>query len=154
MDITVNTIISAVKRHLSAIGKRLYSKEGKNLFSDVTLSSAEDTQLLTQYINASAQNVEAVLKQFVTSSTYGATISMTITNTRGDSDFEARAKDLVESYVTLNTVGEYLSMLHPDISQKYGQDARQRLEALVTYVIYKNPPTSNDSVLASTASVL
>lgn len=143
MTITISTVISAIKRHLSIIGKRLYNKDGKNMFSDITLSSAEDTQILTQYINASAQDIEAVLKQFITASTYGATtISMTITNTRGDSDFETRVKDLADSYITLNSVGEYLSMVHPDLAQKYQRDAQQRLEMLIAYVFYKKPPTT------------
>jgi hypothetical protein len=141
MTLTVSTIISAIKRHLSIIGKRLYNKDGKNMFSDITLSSAEDTQILTQYILAAAQDVEAVLKQLITASTYGETISMTIQNTRGDSDFETRTKDFVESYVTLTAVGEYLSMMHPDIAQKYQRDAQQRLEMLIAYVFYKKPPT-------------
>lgn len=140
MTLTITTIIAAIKRHLSIIGKRLYSKEGKNMFSDITLSSAEDTQILTQYINASAQDIEAALKQFITASTYSTTIRMTIANTRGDADFDARVQDLSESYVTLNSVGEYLSMVHPDIAQKYQRDARQRLESLIAYVFYKKPP--------------
>jgi len=65
---------------------------------------------------------------------------MTIANTRGDADFDARVQDLSESYVTLNSVGEYLSMVHPDIAQKYQRDARQRLESLIAYVFYKKPP--------------
>ena len=112
------------------------------MFSDITLSSAEDTQILTQYINASAQDIEAVLKQFITASTYGTTIDMTITNTRGDSDFGTRVQSLSESYVTLNSVGEYLSMVHPDLAQKYQRDAQQRLEMLIAYVFYKKPPTT------------
>ena len=145
MNFTVSTIISAIKRHLSIIGKRLYTKEGKNLFSDVTLSSAEDTQILTQYINASAQDVEAALKQFISASSYSTTISITIQNTRGDSDFETRTQALAESFITLNSVGEYLSMMHPDIAQKYHADARQRMDALVSYVFYKRPPTASSS---------
>jgi len=154
MTITVATVISAIKRHLSIIGKRLYSKDGKNMFSDITLSSAEETQILTQYINASAQDVEAVLKQFITASTYSAsTISMTIANTRGDSDFEARSQSLGESYITLNSVGEYLSMMHPDLAAKYQRDARQRIESLVEYVFYKKPPTATASQTSGTATV-
>lgn len=145
MTITVSSVISAIKRHLSIIGKRLYTKEGKNLFSDITLSSAEDTQILTQYINASAQDVEAALKQLITASTYGPTISMTITNTRGDDDFQTRVQDMIESYVRLNTIGEYLSMVHPELAQKYHADAQQRIEALMMYVIYKKPPTASDA---------
>lgn len=153
MTITINTVISAIKRHLSIIGKRLYNKDGKNMFSDITLSSAEDTQILTQYINSSAQDIEAVLKQFITASTYGATISMTITNTRGDSDFQTRVQALSESYVTLNSVGEYLSMVHPDIAKKYQSDAQQKIEALVAYVFYKKTPTATADPLAATSSV-
>ena len=145
ITITVSNVISAIKRHLAIIGKRLYSKEGKNLFSDITLSSAEDTNILTQYINTSAQDVEAALKQFVTSSTYGATISMTIDNTRGDADFQTRVQDLIESYVRLNSIGEYLAMVHPDLAQKYYADARQRMESLMMYVIYKKAPTPSQS---------
>lgn len=154
MTFTVSILILAIKRHLSIIGKRLYSKEGKNMFSDITLSSAEDTQILTQYINASAQDIESVLKQFITASAYGATISMTITNTRGDSDFETRTKDLAESYITLNSVGEYLSMVHPDLAEKYYADARQRMQSLVAYVFYKNAPTSSGSSYNSINGVI
>ena len=112
------------------------------MFSDITLSSAEDTQILTQYINASAQDIEATLKQFITASTYSSvSIDMTIQNTRGDSDFETRTQALAESYITLNSVGEYLSMVHPDIAQKYYRDAQQRIESLIAYVFYKKPPT-------------
>jgi hypothetical protein len=143
MTITIATVISAIKRHLSIIGKRLYTKDGKNMFSDITLSSAEDTPILTQYINASVQNVEAMLKQFITASSYSASaINVTITNTRGDSDFQNRVADLIDSYVRLNSIGEYLSMVHPDLAKKYQDDALQRMEALVEYVVYKKPPTA------------
>jgi len=142
MTLTIATLISAIKRHLSIIGKRLYSKDGKNMFSDITLSSAEDTEILTQYINTSAQDIEAMLKQLVTGSSYSSSsISITIQNTRGDTDFATRTQDLAQSFIVLNSVGEYLSMLHPDFAQKYQRDARQRMESLIEYVFYKKPPT-------------
>ena len=142
MTLTIATIISAVKRHLSIIGKRLYTKDGKNMFSDVTLSSAEDKEILTQYINGAAQDVEGMLKQLITTSTYNSTtISMSIQNTRGDADFETRVQAMAESYVTLTAVGKYLSMMHPDMGQKYQNDAHQRMDMLVAYVFYKKPPT-------------
>jgi hypothetical protein len=142
ISFTIDSVIADVKRHLSIIGKRLYTKEGKNLFSDITLSSAEDRQILTQYITASAQDVEAMLNKFISSSTYDTSVTMDIENTRGDADFSTRAKDFIVSFVTLSTVGEYLSMAHPDIAQKYQADARQRMEALIGYVIYKTAPAS------------
>ena len=145
MTLTIATLISAIKRHLSIIGKRLYSKDGKNQFSDITLSSAEDTQILTQYIESSYNDVEALLNQFIfpsNSTPESGKINFDITNTRGDSDFETRSKDMIEAYIVLNSVGEYLSMMHPDIAQKYHADARQRMEMLIAYVFYKKPPTT------------
>lgn len=138
ITITKSNIVSAVKQHLSSIGKRLYDKEGKNMFSNITLSSAEDS-LLNQYIESSVQDVEAVLKQFISASSYSTSITLTISNTRGDSDFETRTTDLIKSYATLNSVAEYLSMFHPDIASKYQRDAQQRMEMLVAYVFYKKP---------------
>ena len=152
---------SAIKRHLSIIGKRLYTKEGKNLFSDVTLSSAEESKILAQYICSSAQDIEAVLKQFIRQSAYYIEVTspavpeirMTIENTRGDTDFDQRVHDLAVSYITLNSAAEYLSMVHPDLAQKYQRDARQKIESLVSYVFYKKAPTTSGDPLAATASV-
>ncbi len=143
MNFTISTLTSNIKRHLSAIGKRLYTKEGKNLFSDITLSSAEDTSLLSQYINSSAQDIEGNLKQFITSSSYSSSvISITITNTRGDGDFDARAQAISESFITLNAVACYLSMLHPDLAAKYHEDAGRKMDSLIQYVTFKKPPTA------------
>lgn len=144
MTLTISTLIAAIKRHLAIIGKRLYTKDGKNMFSDITLSSAE-IELLNGYVNTSAQDIEAALKPLITSSAYnGSAVVITIQNTRGDTDFETRTQALAESYITLNSVGEYLSMVHPDLAQKYHADARQRMEALMLYVFYKNPPDTPD----------
>ena len=154
ITLTIASVISAIKRHLSIIGKRLYSKDGKNMFSDIMLSSAEDTQILTQYINASAQDIEAVLKQVITASSYNSTtITITVTNNRGDTDFSTRIDDLSESYIVLNTTGEYLAMVHPDLAQKYQRDARQRIESLVEYVLYKNPFEESTDIAQPSASV-
>lgn len=151
MILTIANVISDIKRHLSIIGKRLYTKEGKNLFSDITLSSAEETNILKQYINISAQEIEAMLKQFITSSTYtDDDITVTVANTRGDDDFEQRTQALSESFVTLNTIGEYLSMLHPELAQKYMSDARRKMESLITYVFYKEPPVKQASGISFT----
>lgn len=142
INISESTVIGKIKRHLSAIGKRLYNKDGKNLFSDITLSSVE-TELLSQYIQTSAHDIEGVLKQFITSSTVASTITIEIQNTRGDTDFANRVTDMIGMYLVLTSVGEYLSMTHPDIAQKYQRDAQQRMEMLIAYVFYKKPPTNS-----------
>lgn len=152
IQISEATVISKIKRHLSAIGKRLYNKEGKNMFSDITLSSAE-TELLSQYIQTSAHDIEGVLKQFINASTIASTITFEIENTRGDTDFAARVTDMVSMYLILSSAGEYLAMTHPDIAQKYQRDAQQRIESLVSFVFYKQPPTATADITAATAKV-
>lgn len=138
-----NTLMPDIKRHLSIIGKRLYTKEGKNLFSDITLSSAEDYQIIQQYVYAAAQDVEAICRPLVSSFTLsGDDVVIVLANSRGASDFESRTTELVKSFIELYTVGEYLAMVHPDIAQKYHADARQRMESLVEYVFFKTPPTA------------
>ena len=140
MTIDINAHISAIKKHLSIIGKRLYGKDGKNLFSDITLSSAEERNILSQYILSSYQDIEGVLKQFITASTENnGVITANITNTRGDTDFDNRVQRLAETYIIYNSVAEYLAMLHPELAQKYQRDAQQRIEMLVAYVFYKKP---------------
>lgn len=141
IQISGQTLKSSIKRHLSTIGKRLYSKDGKNMFSDITLSSAEEGEILSQYIKTSAHDIESVLKQLITQSTVASDITISIENKRGDADFNTRVTDMIAMYIVLNSVGEYLSMMHPDIAQKYHRDAQQRIESLVAYVFYKKPPT-------------
>ena len=153
MTITYSEIVTYVKRQLSIIGKRLYTKDGKNMFSDITLSSAE-VDTLNLLIKSSAHDVEAVLKQFITSTTENTgTFMMNITNTRGDNDFQTRAENMAKDYAQYNTLAEYLSMTHPDIAAKYQRDAQQRMESLVEYVFYKKPPTSTANPLSATSSV-
>lgn len=140
MTITFSSVKSAVKRHLSIIGKRMYTKEGQNMFSNITTSTAEDP-IFDQYISAAAEGIEAMLRQLVTSfSLTSSQFSITIANTRGSSDFDTRCNELVTSYVTLFTVGEYLSMTHPDLAEKYRQNAAGAMHSLLTYAFFKNPP--------------
>lgn len=142
MTITFSTLKSAIKRHLSVIGKRLYTKEGRNMFSDITVSTAEDP-IFEQYISAAAQNVESLLRELVTSfSVASSQVSLTLANTRESSDFDARCQELVTTYLTLFTVGEYLAMVHPELAEKYRQDSVQSIQSLLAYAFYKKPPTS------------
>ena len=144
MSLSTSELIAAVKRHLSTIGKRARDKEGKNIFSDITLSSAEGTQLLTQYIKAAIHDIEALLKPLITSTTeQGGAFTITITNTRGDQDFQSRVEDMQKSYIILSVTASYLSMLHPEYAEKYHNEAQQAMTALVQYAFYKAGPAAS-----------
>lgn len=140
MKITFTAIKSAIKRHLSIIGKRMHTKDGKNIFSDITVSSAEEP-IFDQYISAAAQNIEAMLRQLVTGyQTDAAAITITLTNTRGTADFDTRCGELMTTYITLFAVGEYLAMVHPELAEKYYRDAGNAVQSLMAYAYHKDPP--------------
>lgn len=147
MALSTQVLIAAVKRHLSTIGKRARDKEGKNIFSDITLSSAEDSQLLAQYIRASVHDIEAMLKPLVTSTTEqsGGVFTITVVNNRGDIDFNSRVEDMETSYIVLNVAASYLSMLHPDYAEKYHNDAQQAMADLIKYAFHKDAPSASSS---------
>ena len=146
MTLAIPTIISSIKRHLSVIGKRLYNKNGKNMFSDITLSTAEDTALLTQYIYAASENIEAMLRPLVTSFMHGGgNVVIVLKNTRSSLDYESRTENMVMTYITLYAVCEYLAMVHPELAAKYQTDATNAMQALVAYVYWKLPPEASDA---------
>lgn len=142
--ITLTGIDSDIKRHLSIIGKRLYDKEGKNLFSNITVSSNEDT-IFTQYISAAAQNIAAALAHFVTSA---SNTSITVTGSRWNTNLTTALQEAGKSYAVLFTVGEYLAMSHPELADKYYRDAQTMLNTLVSIAYNKVAPTSSSSTYA------
>lgn len=153
MELSLDNLKSAVKRHLSVIGKRMYTKDGHNMFSNITVSTAEDP-IIDNYLLVASQAVYSLLHQVITSwSISGSTITATLVNTRNDSDFENKAKDFIESFMTLSATGDYLSMAHPDIAQKYKGDATGAMQSMLMYVFYKKPVTPTADPLSPTVVV-
>ena len=135
--IDLTGVAAKVKKHLSIIGKRLYTKDGKNMFSDITVSSAEEG-IFGHYIAAAAQNIAGALAQFVTS--YSDT-SISVSGTRWDASVTAAVQNAAESYALLFTVGEYLAMTHPELAEKYYRDAQGMMNTVITTAYHKDPPT-------------
>ena len=140
--ISLTGISTDIKKHLSVIGKRLYTKDGKNMFSDITVSTAEQPSagsgIFDQYISAAAQNIAGALAQFVTS--YSDT-SIDVTGTRWNAALTSSVQNAAKSYATLFTVGEYLAMTHPDLAEKYYRDAQGMMNTITTLAYHKNAPT-------------
>ena len=153
MTITFTTLKQAIKRHLSVIGKRLYSKDGKNIFSDITVSTAEDP-IFDQYIAAGAQNVESLLRQLVTRFALTETqFTLELRNTRASNDFDSRCQELVKTYIINYSACEYLAMVHPELAEKYRQSSVQAIQSLLAYAFYKNPPTTEGDPLSASTTV-
>lgn len=147
--ISLSDVGSNIKKHLSVIGKRFYDKNGKNLFSNITVSSAEEG-IFNDYINAAAQNIAGALAQFDTS--YSNT-SISVNSARWDSETAKALQNAAESYALFFSIGEYLAMTHPELATKYQQDAQGMMHTIVSTAYYKAPPSVSANPTEATASV-
>lgn len=145
MEISITAIKDDVKRHLSIIGKRLYDKEGKNMFSNITTSTVEEP-IFDQYISAAVKEVNSALMPIIVdhelTSNY---IDYTLVNTRGkygEGGFESHCEGYIKSYIVLFVVGRFLAMTHPDLAEKYTVDSNSAMLSLVQYAFYKEPPAA------------
>ena len=150
MTLSFSTLKSDIQRHLSVIGKRQYTKEGQNMFANITVSS-EERPIFDHYITGAAETVEGMLRPLVTafSITSGTSITLTLTNSRGKTDFDDRCKDYVTSFIIAYTLNEFLGMNYPDLAKKYQDEATNYMQTLVLYAFEKEPPTSSASSYAN-----
>ena len=157
--ISLDSLKAEVKKHLSVIGKRTYTKDGQNMFSNITVSTAEDP-IIENYLEIASQAVYALIHPFVTTwsisrnaQTLVLELTLELENARNDSDFETKAKGYIESFMTLSATGDYLAMTHPDIARKYKEDSTGAMQVLMTYVFYKHPITPTADPLSPTVTV-
>lgn len=148
INVTFANLYPDIQRHLSLIGKRLHNKNGENMFSAVTLSSAEK-DIMAQYMQQGAENVVAAIQQFVSNyieTTTGVTFH--VTNTRWNDiqapNFYPAFIKAFNSYLINYTLSEYLSMNFPELAKKYIQAALNFLTALIHLVFFKAPPAPSD----------
>lgn len=147
--ISLTGVTAKIKRHLAVIGKRLYDKEGKNLFSNITTSTAEDA-IFDHYVAAAAQNIATALAQFVSGYT---DTSITVTGTRWDTNLTTAVTNAAQSYALFFSVGEYLAMTHPELAEKYYRDAQGMMNTIVSSAYEKDPPVSAFSFSDPTGTV-
>lgn len=159
VKIYLGTLKAEVKKHLSVIGKRTYTKDGQNMFSNITVSTAEDP-IIDNYLSIASQAVYALIHPFVKTWSIGTNeltheleLSVELENTRNDADFQAKAKDYIESFMVLSATGDYLAMTHPDIAQKYKADTTGAMQSLLMYVFYKKPVTPTADPLSPSVTV-
>lgn len=144
MTIEISGVISDVKRHLSVIGKRLYTKEGKNMFSDITTSTAEDP-IFWQYVEAGVETVRSALQPVLGKLELNAavqTLDVTFRNERAEAGAENYVGNHVKTYLTLYTLGEYLGSVRPESAEKYRAGADSIMTALQMYAYHKEPPVA------------
>ena len=70
IPISRQTCVSKVKRQLSKVGKRAKDNSGNNIFSEITLSSAEEPAIIDSFY-VSIEVLKGFLEEYI--STYGYT---------------------------------------------------------------------------------
>ena len=155
ITLTYSSIYPEIQRHLSVIGKRAANKAGENIFSAVTVSSAEKP-IFDQYIQQAAQNAVAAIERFVSAYTEGtSSITFLVTNTRWNDpstpSFVGAFAPSFRKYVIMYATAEYLSMCFPEYAKKYYEAAIAALTAIIRLVFFKAPPASNGPVTPSPA---
>lgn len=144
ISISYSSLMDDAKRHLSVLGKRIYSNGGVNMFSDITVSTAED-QILRLYMSTAADNVRSALSPILSPSADTSTnFIFTVSNDRAPQDYQGRLTTMISSYMVLFTVGEYLAMAHPDIAAKYTTDHTGAMRSLVFYAYQKVSPQPSE----------
>lgn len=149
--ISLANLQQEIRQHLSVIGKRLYDKQGKNLFSNITASSAEG-DVFDDYIAAAAQNLAGSLAQFVTAYT---DTELTVSGLRWTTALTASVEKAARSYALLFSCGEFLAMTHPELAEKYYRDAQSMMATVVSTAFYKSPPqvaSSNPNSISTTVT--
>lgn len=141
MTIDLSTCLAEVRKQLAVIGKRMFDKEGKNLFSNITTSSLENP-VLQGYIDVGAQNVVTALADF--SSTFSDN-AIQVADPRWSSAIVNAVNGAVKSYVILFATGEYLAMVYPEIAKKYQADAAGMIVTVVNAAHAKLPPLQSES---------
>ena len=150
MTLSFSTLKNDIQRHLSVIGKRQYTKEGMNMFANITVST-EERPIFDQYITGAAETIEGMLRPLVTafSISSGTSITLTLTNSRGSADYDNRCKDFVSSFIVAFVLNEFLGMNYPDLARKYQDEATNYMQSLMLYAFYKEAPASSPSSYAN-----
>lgn len=139
--IDLSTLKPDIKRHLSVIGKRAVDATGKNIFSDITVSTAEDP-IFDKYTAEAIQHIAGLLGAFV--KIYTST-SLTIDAERWKPGLLDALQDAIKDFTVIYVVCEYLKMTRPDIAEKYNSEVALKTNNIVTLAYYKDKPAQSAS---------
>lgn len=150
VQITIDwhNVLSAVRKHLSIIGKRTESSDGTTQYGKITISSAEE-DILHQYVNAAGETFVSNLEPLVTYYNSGDFLVFSVDNPRwGMSDgisvpFEGNFMGYVVAYCLYSLLGMYA----PDSGARYQADMQNHLAAAQRLIYTKVAPTSSGDEL-------
>lgn len=147
-DINFSEILGLVKRSLSIIGKRSVDDKGNSLFNRITLSSVEET-IIEDYVREAILVIVVNIREFITSETDGKD-SFTFTAEFPDdiSGIQTSLTLGMKTYCANYALYSWLSIVVPNLAQKYMDDANNFSNYIVMHSFTHNKPAVTAKPLA------
>lgn len=152
MEITFdfNTLLEEVKRSLSVIGKRTVDDNGNKLFSDITVSSNEES-IISDYFRQAVIDLAAELAAHITTpaKAEGTTIAIGLPSNH-DTAIEPFIRDACKAYCVSYALYSWFTVTAPRISEKYNADCSRQVNSVIRLVNQKSEP---DAPVSSYADI-
>lgn len=148
MDINIvyTDLLEVVKRSLSIIGKRSTDDNGNRLFSDITVGTNEES-IINDYLQQAVIDIAAELSTFITYTGGTATMNVPMQNNQ-DAAVEPFIQQAADAYCVSYALYSWFDITAPRLVEKYANDCKRQLNAIVRLVNDKRPPkASTDSYL-------
>ena len=155
MTITLNftNLYNVVARTLSIVGKRSTDDKGNRIFTDITLGTNEK-EIISDYFRQAVIDLSAETAAFITASsdTTNQTITLTFP-TNHNSQLETFIQKSCEAYCVSFALYAWLNIVAPRIAERYSDDCKRQLAAVMRLVYDKKPPVSAVSFSNPTGAV-
>lgn len=131
--------VAEIRQHLSIIGKRAKDSQGNNIFSSMTLSTAEEP-IFQHYVAQAVGHIVALSADFTISKSADA---IKVSHPRWQGADEETFHLLAHEFIIASSVAEFLGMSAPDYAKKYFNDADTLLSSIRMLLYAKMPSESS-----------
>lgn len=163
INISNSIIDAAVKRQLASIGKRAVTEDGKKAFSEITLSSIEES-LLHDYYAEAVLLLNTESQYFVKASSSPSDIGNTTGSAIGSVELEfpsnhnnAMNETIKLAFLTFlvaYAIYAWLSVSYPKLVERFRASMQDKMNALLQLIWHKAPPTAEyDTMLPPVVNI-
>ena len=139
ITLTYTSLYDIVERSLSIIGKRSTDDKGNLIFTDITLGSRE-TELINDFFRQAVIDLSAETAALITAGTE-TSITLTMPNNH-NSALETFIQKSCEAYCVSYALHSWFTITAPRIADKYLEDCKRQLAAVIRLVYDKEAPTA------------
>ena len=147
--ITVNysDLKSEVRRSLSIIGKRADDKQGNILFTNVTLSTAEE-DILKSYLKEAMESFASSFPDLATCyMDNNFNVNIVLTRYRAKTGLTDAIASNFKSYASAYVTYQVTSVTAPDMANKYAESMTEKLNNAIKLIYAVEPPTHSGKTL-------